>query len=116
MKRREVIISMKADAGTSSAVGSATLDAGNVIGVIAFSSSRSDNHNNDGMVRAEILVNNNPVASLQPVDNFRSRSVAYNEDGKPLADIGGYLTVVKINATEPFRADTEFDFVFVYEN
>lgn len=114
--RKEHIISLKIDSGTSSGVATETIDAGNVIGVIAFSSSPSDNHNNAGMVRTEILVNNSPVAKNQPIDNLRSRNVPFNEDGKPLEDIGGKTVVVKVTATENFSADTEFDFVFIYGN
>jgi hypothetical protein len=114
--RKENIITVKIDAQTASSVGTETLDAGNVIGVIVFSSSPSNNHNNTGMVRTEILVNNSPVAKNQPIDNLRSRNVPFNEDGKPLEDIGGKTVVVKVTATENFSADTEFDFVFIYGN
>lgn len=112
--RTENIIPISIANGTSTGTGNLNLEAGRVVGVMQFSSSPNNNHNNKGMVRAEVLVNGRPVAQLQPVDNLRSRNVPFLSDGKPIADIGGNAVQVNIIATQTFDDDTEFDFVFIY--
>lgn len=112
--RTENIVTIAVTSGTSTGTGKLSLEAGNIIGVIAYSSSPNNNHNNKGMVRAEVLVNSRPVAQLQPVDNLRSRNVAFLNDGKPIENIGGNTVEVNILATKTFDDYTEFDFVFIY--
>ena len=94
----------------------ATIDAGVVKRILMFSSKPTANHNNPGMVRAEVKVNGRVIAPLQPIDNFRSKEVAFIEDGQPIENIGGCQVEVNVIAPNAFTAATELDFVFIYEN
>lgn len=116
MRKALSIINVAVDAATKGNTNQAMIDNGNVVGLVVYSSSPSDNHNNPGMVRVEVLVNSNPVVYLQPVDNLRSRNVPLLQDGIPFTGFGGQTIEIKILATENFNADTQFDAVFIYDN
>lgn len=115
MKILEKIISITIPINGKSGSASETLDAGEVIGVVAYSSSKDNNHNNASMVRAEIATNGSLVSNMQPVDHYRSRDVKVQEDGKPVFEIGGKKVDITVVSSSVFTAETTFDFVFIYK-
>jgi predicted RecA/RadA family phage recombinase len=109
----EEVITVEIANGVNSGSGSLTLPEGKIIGVTAF----YNGINNPGMVRASIRNNKNfEISKLQHINNYRSREVEYLKDGKPLATTGGQTLKVDVIASQNFTADTEIDFIFIYEN
>lgn len=116
MESLEKIISITVLGASKSGQATETLDDGEIERVVCYSSSNDDNHNNTSMVRAEIVSNGKQIASMQPVDHFRSRNVKVEEDGKPIPNVAGRKVQIVVVADENFTADTSFDFVFIYKN
>jgi translation elongation factor P/translation initiation factor 5A len=116
MESLEKIISITVLSASKSGQATETLDDGEIERVVCYSSSNDGNHNNTSMVRAEIVSNGKQIASMQPVDHFRSRNVKVEEDGKPIPNVAGRKVQIVVVADENFTADTSFDFVFIYKN
>lgn len=111
MKRSEFVAGIVVPNGES--VGQIELkpDAGKIIGVVVYSKG-----DNPGMVRATLRTSQGKeLIQLQPVENLRSRDVAFNMDGKPVDFSGGVALIFQIVATQPMNGEYLADVVLIYD-
>lgn len=110
-KLQDVVI-LSAANGTDYKKEFKVLEPGIYVGVCYYPS--AEDHNNPGMVRA-IIKNKagEPIADLVNIRDYRSRETGYLNGCKPIYFEGGQQVTVEIFASQPFAADTDFDFVFV---
>lgn len=113
MNTSEDIIPIKIAIGVNSTSVSRKIDPGKVVGVVTYYNKTT---NNPGMVRAAIKNSaGTEISKMQPLENYRSRDCEYLKGAKPLNVQGGDSITIDIVATANFTAETQIDFVFIYE-
>ncbi len=114
MKTTEFPIPVLVPNGANTVTATRMTNPGKIIGVV-FYPEESGLHN-PGMVRASVQDSSgNTVSYLQNVNNYRSRDCEYLKGAKPLEIEGGQNLTITIVATSPFTANTNLDFIFIYE-
>lgn len=111
----EEIKQITVSAGSSTNTVQFTPPPGTIVSAIIYP--QSENYPTTGLVRTRIAkASGTEIAKMQPLKNFRSREVPYDQDGKPLLVDGEVALTWTIFSTADFDSDFTADLVLRYLN